>query len=516
MRRRKAFLFGCLAGLFTVVSANAQIYDYDDVDEDSRSSRRGLRDRRSSDSAESFDDLRRDFGNLRDRTYYPGERRSITERRSTTRDSTDSRSSDPRSTSSVNPPAPKTPPRTSTSRTSPGQPSAARVIAGQKPPSPQQGAPRELSPSRPVLYLDPPDMFVTQAEPFEVELRLSNPTQELFDSLAVTLAYDPTKLELLDADPSTPEGELSSAWEGLAERYGWLAEQPSLYYERSDPDQGQIEIRFQTPEGKTDVLEGTLGRFRLVPLASGGETSLTFVVEDDETAEIITFIRQDEADILGSPNQPDDGVLDARFRVSPEVAMTEAVEEQGGDYKTRILFDPPLADVALGETFDVDIVLENPVEVPFDTLILVLGYNPRVLRAMDYDQNNWSKDGVNIHDGDSVALFPFTDRITNQVLRQEGVILYRAASPHEPIRAEGVIATIRFTAIGPTDQDGTPIKVGFHQVRQSLNSGLFLRGRDVLAESEVPTDGFSSFYAIVRRHEVSKSRNVWRELERVY
>lgn len=522
MQRRKAFLLAGLVALFLAASATAQIYDDDNIGRRTSSSRSRLQDLRSrytNDSSDDFDDLRRDFGSIRDRTYGPTDRRSVTDWESRRRDSTSSRPTTPsqpgtapRGPTIKPPPSSRSGPSVQPRRTVP-----VSVVGGQRPPSGRErGQPSEVLSSRPILYLEPADMFVTQGEPFEVELRLSNPTQELFDSMAATLAYDRAKLEPIDADPSTPEPELNSEWEALKERYGWLSEDPALYSERSDPEAGRVEIRLRAPAGKTDVLEGTLARFRFVPLGSQGQTALNFVFQDEEGGELRTYVRDQEEDVLGTPHRGDDGVLEANLRISPEVEIAESPEERSGDYKTRIQFDPPLVEAELGEVVDVDIILENPSEIPFDTLNLVLGYNPRILRVIDYDQNNWEKEGINIHDGDSVALFPFTDRLTNQVFRKEGVILYRAASLHEPIRAEGVIATIRFVAIGNTEEDGSPLKIGFHGVNQSLNSGLYLRGRDVLADSESAADGFSPFRIFIRRHEVSRSRNVWDQMKKVY
>lgn len=389
------------------------------------------------------------------------------------------------------------------------------VIAGQKAAPAERGQPKAPVASRPIFYLEPSDMFVTQDEVFTVDLYLSNPSQEMFSELAVTLAYDPGKLGIADADPSTTEPELNSARGELIERYSWLASDPSLYTERSDPDRGRLTIRLRTPEGKTDVFDGTLGRFRLVPRASAGEVPLSFVFREGEEEEVQTFVRYGGKDVLGSAGRDDDGVLDATFRMSPVVEMAESPEEQGGDYKTRIRFDPPHSEVSLGEVLDVDIILENPRDVPFDTLNLVLGYDPRVLKVVDYDQNNWTKEGVNIHDGDSVALFPFTERSLNQTLRKQGVILYRAASPQEPIRAAGVVATIRFATVGVTGEDGTAVRVGFHPFKQSFNSGIYYRGKDVLADSEDRRDGFGLFRVIVWRNELTRSRDIWRELEKI-
>lgn len=267
MKVRQVFVAAVVLGFLLSMVSPVCSADLDDRSS-SRSKLDNLRDRRGSDSGGDYDDIRSEFGDIR-RGSSSGDRRTIGDRESRLRPPTDRTKtsthppSQPKSTS-VRPPAPPASSRQPPARAQIG------IVPGQKPPpgGPGPGQAQGVPSSRPILYLEPSDMFVMEGEPFQVRLRFSNPTQELFDTMAVSLAYDPTKLELVDADPTTPEAELSSAWESLTERYGWLGENPTLYSERSDPEAGRIEVRFRTPEGKTDVLEGTLAEFRFVPLVA--------------------------------------------------------------------------------------------------------------------------------------------------------------------------------------------------------------------------------------------------------
>jgi hypothetical protein len=480
-------------------------------DDDGRytsSDRSRLRELRDShrDSSDDFDDLRRDFRDTRNRIPVENVRR-------------------PSEAESMKPPAPgaggRPVPQAKTGRPSKSRPEAGRpqpatygVVPG-RPPE-QGGKPPEISTTHPILFFDQPDLYVTPDEPFEIELRLSNPTSEAFDEMAVTLDYDPAELELLDADPDTEPMEVNAARSDLVERYSWLSADSDLYSDDMDPDLGRISIRLRTPEGKTDILEGTIGRFWFVPRASMGQIPLTFVFADGEGGEPATFLRLGDEDILGAPNRMDDGVLDAGFRVSPRIDVSEEDDLPGGDYRTRIYFEPPQAELTMGDVLHLDIVVDNPNEVPFDTINLVLGYNPKVLKVIDSDQNNWIKEGVNINDSHSIAEFHFTARERNRVLPRTGVILYRSSSEESPLRSEGVLATVRLLAIGTTGEDGSPLQVGFHSVKEPLNSGLFYRGRDVLGDSEDPTDGFGGFRVFVDQRQVTRRDTVWdrlRELE---
>jgi hypothetical protein len=98
------------------------------------------------------------------------------------------------------------------------------------------------------------------------------------------------------------------------------------------------------------------------------------------------------------------------------------------------------------------------------------------------------------------------------VLARTGVILYRSSSPESPLRSEGALATVRFLAIGTTGEEGSPLQIGFHPVREALNSGLSYRGRDVLGDSEDPTDGFGGFRVFVDQRQVTRRDNVWDRL----
>jgi len=486
--------------------ARAQTDRSDSYSSSGRSRLRDLRDSHRDSQSESTDinDLRKDFGSLRQRYNVENTRQTRP--------------------GEVKPPerpetGPNTPPTKPGTRTRPTPPRSGRpegipysVVPGRA--AEEGGKPPEITSTNPILYFDQPDLYVAPGDPFDVELRLSNPNSETFDSVAVTLAYDPTKMELLDSAPDADEPEINGARQELIDRYSWLTPDSDLYSDDVDLDGGRIDIRLRTPEGKTDILEGTIGRFRFVPLADSGEIPLKFVFTGN-SGEPLTYLRLGGKDILGSPNRSEDGVLDALFRVNPLVSISGEPELPSGDYRTRIVFDPPQAELAMGDLLQVDIVLDNPNEVPFDNINLVIGYNPKVLKVVDDDMNNWIKDGININDSDSIALFPFTDRERNTVYPREGVILYRSSSPENALRSEGVLATIRLLAIGTTGADGSPFQIGYHPAKEALNSGLFYRGRDVLGDSEDDRDGFGGFRAYVDRRQVTRRDNVWDRLRKL-
>jgi hypothetical protein len=487
--------------LLPVSQALAQTDDDGGHISSSRSRLRDLRDSHRS-STDDFDALRKDFRDTRNRIPVENVRRPS--------ESDSAKPSTPGAGGRAVPQKKMVRPQKGRPQQGGGQPMTYGVVPG-KPPE-ETGKPPEISTTNPILFFDQPDLYVTPDEPFDIELRLSNPTSEAFDTMAVTLDYDPAELELLDADPDTEGMDINAARADLVERYSWLTANSDLYSDDVDPDLGRISIRLRTLEGKTDILEGALGRFRFVPRTSMGQIPLRFVFADGEDDEPETYLRLGDKDILGSPNRADDGVLDAGFRVNPRIAVSDQQELTGGDYRTRIYFDPPQADLTMGDVLDVDIVVANPNEVPFDVVSLVIGYNPKVLKVIDSDQNNWIKEGLNINDSASIAEFPFTDRERNRVLPRTGVILYRASSQESPLRSEGTLATVRFLAIGTSSENGSPLQIGFHPIKEALNSGLFYRGRDVLGDSDDPTDGFGGFRVFVEQRQVTRGNDVWDRL----
>jgi hypothetical protein len=56
--------------------------------------------------------------------------------------------------------------------------------------------------------------------------------------------------------------------------------------------------------------------------------------------------------------------------------------------------------INVGDEFLVDIDYDNPKRAELDTVKLKLKFDPKVLQVVDYDDDNWITQGVNIHDGD--------------------------------------------------------------------------------------------------------------------
>jgi hypothetical protein len=351
----------------------------------------------------------------------------------------------------------------------------------------------------PTLFFEPIEAFVVKGASFEVALLLSNYKGVEFDSMDLVIQYDPAFLSIEDLDLGTEGLQWNQGFGDLQKRFRWLAVSPELYTESLDAATGRITIKLRTAEGQAKAIQGLVARFRFVPLADAGQTALRILTTDPESGAPLSSLTLKGKDVLGEPDVPDDGVLNAAFRVTPGENADQGNLMVAGDYKTRVRFEPSEASVSLGDHFDVNVVLDNPRKVPFDLVTLVLRYDERKLRVIDYDQNNWIKVGVNVNDGPYGSTFPFTARTRNIVSPPEGIILYQSRSPEQALRSEGTLATIRFAAIGATADEGIALQVGFHPYDQALNSGLYYRGNDVLGDSEDPTDGFGGLRCVVTR-----------------
>jgi hypothetical protein len=369
--------------------------------------------------------------------------------------------------------------------------------------SPPGQAPR-IAPSGPTFYLEPASGILRPGEPFEVELHLDNPENQEFDELQVTFQYDPRLFTLVHGGSGAPDSPgISSAAEELLEQFPFLVQRPDLYQEESDPENGIVRVSLRTPPGQTYPYRDILGRFMVIPQSPAREAYLRLIGEGAD-GEPASFLRRGGEDILSSPDDPFDGLVTGQY----EILDTEEDEEEAfvGDFRTRLHFSPSALEVGLGDMFDVDLVITNPDGVPFDFVTLVLKYDTQKIRVIDADHNNWIKRGINILDGHTGVRFPFTVRDQNVVLPSHGIILYRSGRPEEPLMSEGVLATIRFVAVGPTGPEGTQLLVGYHPFDAAANTGLYYQERDVLGRNDDPKDGVETLRLQIGGPEVTHAR----------
>jgi hypothetical protein len=213
--------------------------------------------------------------------------------------------------------------------------------------------------------------------------------------------------------------------------------------------------------------------------ASGGEEALT--------------------NLLGDPNERKDGVISGALTVGGEekdemLERLTAVPE--GETKTRLYLDPPLVAVEAGKSFDVNVRLDNPNNIPWDRIRLDMLFDPRFLEVEDTDDGNWLTMGVNILDGPYHDRFPFEFMKSNVVRNDSGRILYDCGVFRKQFQSGGTLATIRFKAKKPVPE--TRIKFFLREEEGYVDGTvLSLRRADVLGDTEILTDGAAGATVVV-------------------
>ena len=361
----------------------------------------------------------------------------------------------------------------------------------------------------------------------DLAVRLNNSKSISLDLVNFTLKYDPDFLEFLPPASATRAAELGTVYyiedEGGDFSLALSHKLPEGYVNYVEPEVGVVRYRAHTPTPDAIAGKGTLAMLRFRFKQKVGSTNIEFIFRKDElpfielaeldAAHLVrsetdtgywTEVRLEGKDQLGKEKEPLDGALStnivawrdlsvgsgrrqAVYRMPGELSEGEIEDATFMDFGTSIALTPEVPVVAEGEVFDMQVWLRNPNHAEFDTVELFLAYNPRVLRPVDNDENNWIQGGINLHDGDSHETFPFDVQLENEILPRPGYILYRMKRTLDPMRTEGLIGTVRFKALRQTA--GTRLKILFHKDGESPTTGLFRNGHDVLGWSDDLTDG---------------------------
>lgn len=387
-------------------------------------------------------------------------------------------------------------------------------------------------------------LFLSQAFPedstdtVELTVRMNNSRALAFDTLSFTLEYDPEFLEFVPPASATRTAELGTPHflEDEADRYelALVRSATAGYLNYVDPDAGLIRYQAHPPEFEPLRGQGPIAGMTFRIKKNIGWTEVRFIFESKDAApwDLLvmdaargvtsatppaywTSVTEKGEDRLGSPRTWTDGALgvmvyprrnlaEGRERRSVYIAgdsrkaVPEATPE---DLGVRIMILPSSPSVEREEEFDMLIQLENPNRVAFDTLNLFLAYNPSVLLALDHDEDNWIRAGVNVFDGDSRKLFPFDIHLENSIDMYTGLVNYQMRKAFDPLDGEGTLALIRFKAIAPIP--ATRMKALFHVRGLTPTTGVFRNNKDVLGWSDDLTDGVEFASIEIREREGS-------------
>ncbi len=367
----------------------------------------------------------------------------------------------------------------------PGGPAAAAAargapVPGGRPPVPQGGGAGTESGSpmgsqvridNCLLYMKPLDSIATVGERFVTRVQFDNPSDLTVDGVSIVLRYDPRLVRCVRVfdDQFRP----------------FIVSPPTF---ESRPRNGLV------------IYEATLRKPRVLQKMTL-VTVIWEAVRPSQYTEIqfdfleggpSTAVLSNGRDVLGFPTDPFDGVIGGSvlIRKPEEVQTTEFPEvnrDQVIDFftgvsnpegKAGLVLGEPDEWIHVGDEIDVPIFLENPSGLVLDSVSLLVRFDPEVLEVVDWDEGNWIRRGVNIHDGDQHDAFPFDYFIRNEALNGLGVIDYRVGQSGMKTLPSGKLATIRFRAIAPAPR--TTVELVRREKGEKPNTRLSMHGEDYL------------------------------------
>jgi len=311
-----------------------------------------------------------------------------------------------------------------------------------------------------VLYLTPDSSVVTVGQKFTLTLCLENPKDINFDKFGVTLSFDPRYLALVPIG----EGEKAEAVKSATNALRQPGTTPVLLVNKALPQQGLVFYHVHLPSKESRRFRGAVGQVQFQALASTSGSSIRFVNRDPNVSlpELAgedrpwTYLETNGEDVLGQAQIEGDGVLSASVRIGPSqtelpgnfTAMTrERKTLQTGSVRMSIV--PSILSVQKGERFAVRIRLENPKKAAYDYACVLLEFDPRFVRILDADKDNWIRTGVNILDGPFHSAFPFDLARSNHVIRtrQGAFVDYRQGGHRVELTSEGYFAEVHALAL---------------------------------------------------------------------
>lgn len=341
--------------------------------------------------------------------------------------------------------------------------------------------------NNPVLYFYPSDKSVqVGGDNFITLIVLSNPKGENFDSVFLAIKYNNAVFTPVDYENNIPSELLKT-------------EPQVMVYKKEGILTYSVELTKPFLAVNDELLN--ICWKALVP-QSDSPISLT------EFQGKFTGLFMNNINILGDAAINNDGVIPAHITVLPENYSLEGEEDEDvdefasdwdmfrigseqviGDGSIVLALKAPETPLKVGDVFLVDIYFKNPKALPIDNIYLDIRFDPKALRVIDYDEENWITRDVNIFDGDYQEKFPFDFLIKNKVLNQTGRIIYKMGiSKSDLLIQEGVMATIKFYALSPSDK--TPIKFNISPGRLSKEATAVLyMGNNILGSIDDPQAG---------------------------
>ncbi len=160
-----------------------------------------------------------------------------------------------------------------------------------------------------MMHISPPSSAVNPNDIFSVDISLYNPTPSPFDAITIWLGFNPSYLEVQDADLgktgiqiiTDPLGTYSFDWNPT---------------NTADNTTGLIDWRAGAFSDRTQT--GTFARVNFKALSPVSSTPLTFKFDNTWPNEPYTKVLNDGIDVLGLSTDHTDGTVGATVTVVPE------------------------------------------------------------------------------------------------------------------------------------------------------------------------------------------------------
>ena len=329
---------------------------------------------------------------------------------------------------------------------------------------------------RPKNAPDRQDINVIVGKEFSTEVSLDNKSMAAFDMIRVILSYDPEVLEPLAINDSS----IASLIEG----------KPT-----SEVDTRAGVILYEARLTKGFVTNNA-------PILTvrwiGKKVSTVSHIEFGSRGEFNYAVIGDGKDLLGSPKDPNDGLLNMSVVVLPEdpreaeAILAEPALMKGADAKVggvTLALTPPEKPVVVGEPFTVDLVMDNTAYSNLDALNVILSYNPEEIEVLDDDQDNWITLGRNILDGPFHEQFPWDFQIENEVFQARGLIMYRMGAGESDVTRGKVGSVARIKAVAKRPTISTGFDFRFSKQARVHGTSVSYIGSDALGDPNVFGDG---------------------------
>lgn len=331
-----------------------------------------------------------------------------------------------------------------------------------------------------VVYLYPLDIQVEVNKDFSTNITIDNPKAKPFDEIYFAITYDPNLIQFKEYSDENISSFLKPSSKRLLYKEGLI-----IY-----------SAEFTTPITPTNE---KLVNIQWKGIEPTSYTEISFTRHNGK----FSCVRYRNKDILASKYSTTDGFIPAGVTIEPP--KTKSLQEfydDLSDKKDPLLFGKQVGGAKMslvstkkaikaGDTFDVDVALDNSKGSFTDAVNLYIEYDPSILEIIDYDDENWITRGINIYDGAYHKKYPFDYLIKNEANTIRGEIIYKAGLSYSTKLPSGVLATIKCRALKPSESTTISFKVKT-KATDDTGTSLTYVGTDALGSPRTLKDGLKN------------------------